>query len=107
MTTNAMRSHSLIVQFHFTYEGLLPFSFTPRTNHLHDVSWPGKVNVEDRTTINRQIPIIKWGRRIIAGHMTKVNVVKSIQMWEVAPRWRLAVCKCAGPAIGKTWHLDL
>jgi len=39
--------------------------------------------------------------------MTKVNVVKSIQNWEVVPWWRTAVWKYAGQAVGKTWHQDL
>jgi len=39
--------------------------------------------------------------------MTKVNVVKSIQMCEVAPRWRTTVCKRAGHAVGKTWYQHL
>jgi len=54
ITANAMRCHVPIVQFHFTYEGLPPFLFTPRTNHFHDVSWSSMVNVEYRTTNNRQ-----------------------------------------------------
>ena len=53
-----MGCHLSVEQFHFTYEELPPFLFTPRTNHFHDASWSSKVNVESRKTNNRQISII-------------------------------------------------
>ncbi len=53
-----MRCHLSVVQFHFTYEELPSFLFTPRTNHFHNASWSGKATVEYEKTDNRQISII-------------------------------------------------
>ena len=58
LSTNAMRGQLTVVQLNFVQEALPSFPFTPRTQHFHNASRSGTVEVEYPTTNTGRMSIL-------------------------------------------------